>query len=89
MFGVCPEVNPKISYAGTAAYMLHVKQLPDISQSFWLLDAGTFPLWFGNTFWRGDYQRVSNVSHETDHRHLMLGFERVQISEAIDAESRL
>jgi hypothetical protein len=33
MFGVCPEVNPKISYAGTAAYMLHVKQLPDISQS--------------------------------------------------------
>ena len=39
-------------------------------------------------FWRGDYQRVSNVSHETNHRHLMLGFERVQTSEAIDAESR-
>ena len=88
MFGVCPEVNPKISYAGTAAYMLHVKQLPDISQSFWLLDAGTFPLWSRNTFWRGDYQRVLNVSHETNHRHLMFGFERVQISEAIDAESR-
>ena len=52
------------------------------------LDAGTFPLWSGNTFWRGDYQEVSNVSHETDHRYLMLGFERVQISEAIDAESR-
>ena len=24
--------------------MFHVKQLPGISQSFWLLDAGTFPL---------------------------------------------
>lgn len=40
MFGVCPEVNSKISYAGTAAYMFHVKQLPGISQSFLLLDAG-------------------------------------------------
>lgn len=72
MFGVCPEVNSKISYAGTAAYMFHVKQLPGISQSFWLLDAGTFPLWSGSTFWSGDYQRVSNVSHETNHRHWCL-----------------
>ena len=49
MSGICPEVNPKISYAGTAAYMFHVKQLSDIIQSIGL-DADTFLLWSGNTF---------------------------------------
>ena len=88
MFGVCPEVNSKISYAGTAAYMFHVKQLPGISQSFWLLDAGTFLLWSGNTFYQGKkYQRLLNVSRETDHRHWCLVLSG-QMSKVIDAESR-
>ena len=53
MFGVYPKDNLKIFYAGTAVDMFHVKQLPGISQLFGLLDADTFPLWSGNTFYQG------------------------------------